>query len=289
MSQTALITGTSSGIGKATVERFAADGWNVVATMRDPAKAEGLNGRDNVLVARLDVQDRSSIDAAVKETVARFGGFDVLVNNAGYGQYGVSEAIPREKVAEQFEVNVFGPMDVTRAVLPVMRKTRRGVIINVSSGAGIYTLPMISLYSASKFALEGFSEALSYELLALGIVVKIVEPHGGVSATNFNERVAADLPADAALDDYRVFMQRSMEAFARMSAARLIDAKDVAQVVYEAATDGTTRLRYLVGNDTRGFVNTRAELPDQEYVEFMRKHFHEALEQPATSEAPEES
>ena len=204
----------------------------------------------------------------------------MLVNNAGYGQYGVFEASPREKVVEQFEVNVFGQMDVTRAVLPVMRRARRGVVVNMSSGAGIFTLPMISIYAASKFALEGWSEALSYELLALGIVVKIVEPHGGVTATEFNARSAADAAdaaADAALDDYRAFIDRSAEAFTRMSAARLIDADDVAQVVYEAATDGTDRLRYLVGNDTRGFIRARAALPDQEYVDFMRDHFREAL------------
>ena len=278
--RTVLVTGASSGIGKACARRFAAEGWNVVATMREPARGEELEGAGSVLVARLDVRDRASIVAAVAEAVASFGTIDVLVNNAGYGQYGVFEAIPREKVVEQFEVNVFGQMDVTRAVLPVMRRARRGVVVNMSSGAGIFTLPMISIYAASKFALEGWSEALSYELLALGIVVKIVEPHGGVTATEFNARSAADAAdaaADAALDDYRAFIDRSAEAFTRMSAARLIDADDVAQVVYEAATDGTDRLRYLVGNDTRGFIRARAALPDQEYVDFMRDHFREAL------------
>jgi NAD(P)-dependent dehydrogenase (short-subunit alcohol dehydrogenase family) len=186
MSKTILITGTSSGIGEACANLFVEKGWNVVATMRDPAKSGVFKNAQNVLVSRLDIQDIASIERAVSEGVSRFGSIDVLLNNAGYGQYGVFEAVPREKVLEQFEVNVFGPMNVIRAVLPVMRKARSGVIINMSSGAGIFTLPMISLYSASKFALEGFSEALSFELLALGIVVKIVEPHGGVSATKFN-------------------------------------------------------------------------------------------------------
>src|ERR1700680_1808212 len=112
--------------------------------------------------------------------VARFGRIDALVNNAGYGQYGIFEAIPREKILQQFDVNVFGVMDVIRAILPHFRANQAGSIVNVSSGAGLFTLPMISLYSASKFALEGFSEALAYELASQHIAVKIVEPHGGV-------------------------------------------------------------------------------------------------------------
>jgi NAD(P)-dependent dehydrogenase (short-subunit alcohol dehydrogenase family) len=147
----------------------------------------------------------------------------------------------------------------------------------MSSGAGIFTLPMISLYSASKFALEGFSEALSFELLPLGIVVKIVEPHGGVNAKGFAERASADNASAEAPPDYQPFVSRCAEAFARMSAARLIDSADVARVVHEAATDGTARLRYLVGNDTRGFIEARARLPDQEYVDFLRAHFRDAI------------
>jgi NAD(P)-dependent dehydrogenase (short-subunit alcohol dehydrogenase family) len=136
---------------------------------------------------------------------------------------------------------------------------------------------MISMYCASKFALEGFSEALSFELLPLGIVVKLVEPHGGVNATGFSERAAARNAANPALRDYQPFVERANAAFSRMTAARLIDAAAVAEVVYQAATDGSDRLRYLVGNDTRGFIKARAELPDQPYVDFLRGHFREAL------------
>ncbi|MCP5419006.1 MAG: SDR family oxidoreductase [Gammaproteobacteria bacterium] len=277
MNKTILITGASSGIGEACTCLFANSGWNVVATLRDPVNAPAFENVENVFVTRLDVQDIASIEQAIAAGVARFGGIDVLLNNAGFGQYGVFEAIPRAQVLEQFEVNVFGVMDVIRAVLPVMRKARSGVIINMSSGAGLFTLPMISLYCASKFALEGFSEALAFELLSLGIVVKIVEPHGGVTATRFSERAAAGNAVNPELTDYQPFIERSAEAFARMTAARLIDANDVAKVVYAAATDGTDRLRYLVGNDTRGFVKARAELPDQAYVDFLRGHFQDAL------------
>lgn len=279
MGKTILITGTSSGIGLACARLFLEKGWNVIATLRDPAQAPEFGDAGRLLVSRLDVRDIPGIERTVGEGLRRFGAIDVLLNNAGYGQYGVFEAVPREKILEQFEVNVFGPMNVIRAVLPAMRKARDGVIINMSSGAGIFTLPMISLYCASKFALEGFSEALSFELLSLGIVVKIVEPHGGVDATRFGERASASNAFSGELTDYRPFVERGAEAFARMSAARLIDAGDVARVVYEAATDGSRRLRYLVGNDTRGFIKARAELPDQDYVDFLRAHFRDAIGQ----------
>ena len=206
MTSTVLITGCSTGFGEATARLFASRGWNVVATMRRPEAGAGLAALgDNVLVARLDVQDPASIDAAVAQAIARFGRIDVLVNNAGFGLFGVFEAAPRDKIREQFDVNVFGVMDVTRALLPHFRANRAGTIINISSGAGIFTLPMISLYCASKFALEGFSEALSYELASLGIAVKIVEP-GGVTKTSFGERSAVEAGRSADLPDYRPFL-----------------------------------------------------------------------------------
>jgi NAD(P)-dependent dehydrogenase (short-subunit alcohol dehydrogenase family) len=273
MTQTVLITGASSGIGHATAQLFAQQGWNVVATMRDPAHGAPLTKLDRVFVTRLDVQHRETILAAVEAGIQRFGKIDALVNNAGYGQYGLFESVSREKVQEQFDVNVFGVMDVTRAILPQFRRHKRGVVINVSSGAGLFTLPMISLYCASKFALEGFSEALSYELASQNINVKLVVPHGGVNSTQFNERSAQSRDSVASIADYDEFVKSTNEAFAGMSAARTISSEDVAKVIFDAATDGTDRLRYLVGNDTRGFIKARRELDDQEYVNFMRGHF----------------
>ncbi len=273
MKKTVLITGSSSGVGKATAKLFSSKGWNVVATMRNPTAETDLNRIGDVLVTRLDVQDRDSIDQAIKAGIGMFGTIDALINNAGYGQYGLFEALPREKVQEQFDVNVFGVMDVTRAILPHFRRNKSGVIINISSGAGIFTLPMISLYCASKFALEGFSEALAYELASQNIVVKIVEPHGGVTSTSFNERSAQDHAKNASLTDYDDFVKRTNEAFTNMSAARTISSDDVAKVIFEAATDGTNRLRYLVGNDIRGFIKARRDLSDQDYIEFIRSKF----------------
>ncbi|TCR90937.1 SDR family oxidoreductase [Rhizobium sp. BK376] len=273
MRRTILITGASSGIGKASVKLFASRGWNVVATMRNPDREKELNGLDDVLVSRLDVQDRQSIAEAIEAGIDRFGRIDALVNNAGYGQNGIFEAVPREKVIEQFDVNVFGVMDVTRAILPHFRKNKAGMIINVSSGAGLFTLPMISLYCASKFALEGFTEALSYELLALNIGVKLVIPHGGVSETSFVERATQGGTDNVTPPDYHAFLQSSQQAFAGMAAARTMNSVDVAAVVHEAATDGTDRLRYLVGDDARGFIKARREMTDQGYIDFMRAHF----------------
>ena len=268
--QTILITGASSGIGRASAELFAARGWNVIATMRNP---DASMAAGNVAVERLDVRDLESIDAAVAAGIERFGGIDVLLNNAGYGQNGLFEATPRERIQAQFDVNVFGVMDVTRAVLPHFRARQAGTIVNVGSGAGIFTLPMISLYCASKFALEGFSEALAYELASQGIAVKLVDPHGGVTDTRFGERAAEGWAGSNGLKDYEAFVARTTEAFGKLVAARSIAAGDVAEVIHGAATDGTDRLRYLVGDDARGFIQARRTLDDQAYVDFMRSKF----------------
>jgi NAD(P)-dependent dehydrogenase (short-subunit alcohol dehydrogenase family) len=203
--KTVLITGTSTGFGKASTRHFAAAGWNVVATQRSPQAETELVSLPSVLVTRLDVQDRGSIEQAIEAGIARFGKIDVLINNAGFGLFGVFESTPRAKLQEQFDVNVFGVMDVTRALLPHFRQQGAGVIINVSSGAGVFTLPLLSGYCASKFALEGFSEALSYELASQNIVVKIVEP-GGVISTNFGQRSGSEAGQTTPIADYEAFV-----------------------------------------------------------------------------------
>lgn len=273
MTKTMLCTGCSSGIGRATALLFARMGWNVVATSRRPEEVGELAALENVLVTRLDVQDAASIGAAIAAGIARFGGIDVLVNNAGYGQYGVFETVPREKVRAQFDVNLFGVMDVTRAILPHFRERGGGAILNVSSGVGHFTQPMISLYCASKFALEGFSEALSYELAALGIAVKIVVPHGGITATTFLDNAARANADDPAIPDYDAFVAGAREIFAGMAATRTTSSDDVARTLFEAATDGSDRLRYFVGSDPRGFLHAKQNLPDADYVAFLRAFF----------------
>jgi NAD(P)-dependent dehydrogenase (short-subunit alcohol dehydrogenase family) len=272
MAKTMLITGASSGIGKEAAKVFVAEGWNVVATMRSPEKEQDLVPSDNLMLTRLDLQNAASIQEAVGQTLKKFGRIDLLVNNAGYGQYGLLEEVTPEKSRQQFETNVFGVIELMRASLPTMRRQRSGMIINVSSGGGIYGVPAMSIYSASKFALEGFSEAVSYELASQNIIVKLIEPHGGVTATNFNARVAEDSGDVRAVADYDQFKADMREAYSRTAAASSISSRDVALEIYKAATDGSRRLRYFIGADSRGFLNAKQTLPHQEYIEFMRSY-----------------
>ena len=273
-SKTILITGASSGIGKSTAKLFAGEDWNVIATMRNPEK-DGAEFAEfpKAMVARLDVEDRDSIIDAIDAGIVRFGRIDVLVNNAGYGQYGLFEAIPREKVQQQLNVNILGVMDVTRTILPHFRTNKGGAIINVSSGAGLFGLPMATPYCASKFALEGFSESLSYELASQNIVVKLVIPHGGVTETSFIDRSTKEHAPDAGLKDYDAFAARTRKAFETMTAARSIGADEVARMIHTAATDGSRQLRYLVGDDSRGFVKARREMSEDDYIAYMREYF----------------
>lgn len=272
VNSTVLITGCSSGFGKATALHFAARGWNVVATMRSLASPTGFEHIENVLAARLDVQDTASIDTAIAAGIARFGRIDALVNNAGFGLFGVFEATPPAKVREQFDVNVFGLMDVTRAMLPHFRANGAGTILNVTSGGGVFALPMISLYCASKFAVEGFSEALSYELAAVGIKVKLIEP-GGVVTTNFGQRGAHESTALAALPDYDAFIATMQQTFAALRGERRATEDDVAAVIYAAANDGSDRLRYVATDDIKPLIAARREGSEERYMHMMRERF----------------
>lgn len=272
MKKTVLITGASSGFGKATVRLFARRGWNVIATMRQPEKEEELTGLKDVLVNHLDVQNDQSITASIHAGIARFGRIDALINNAGFGLFGLFETTPVEKIREQFDVNVFGVMNVTRAILPHFRANKSGLILNVSSGAGVFTLPMISLYCASKFALEGFSESLSYELASQNIIVKIIEP-GGVLSTNFGKRSGAEAAHNISLTDYDAFVSDTNAVFASLRAARLATEEDVAEVIFAAAGDGTNRLRYVATEDIKPLVKARRETSEDEYIALMRSRF----------------
>jgi NAD(P)-dependent dehydrogenase (short-subunit alcohol dehydrogenase family) len=184
--KTIVITGASSGIGKATARLFLSKGWNVVATMRNPAIERDLAEQARLKLLALDVQDPESPKAAVAEAIEAFGGIDVWLNNAGYRAFGPVEAGKREQVERQFDVNVFGLIGCVQAVAPHFRQRRAGVLINVSSIGGIMTLPGYSVYHSSKFAVEGLSEGLWYELGTLGIKVKVIEP--GAIKTDFGGR-----------------------------------------------------------------------------------------------------
>ncbi|HEX3342615.1 MAG TPA: SDR family NAD(P)-dependent oxidoreductase [Pseudolabrys sp.] len=206
-----------------------------------------------------------------RQVSGRFGAIDVLVNNAGFGLFGLFESASREKIQEQFDVNVFGVMDVTRAILPHFRKNKRGLVINVSSAGGIITLPLMSLYISTKFAIEGFSESLAYELSSQNIVVKLVEP-GGVS-TDFHKRSGEEYAQSVTVQGYEGFVAHTNKIFDQMRAAPLSTPEEIAEVIFEAATDGTSRLRYQIIKDIRPFVDAKREMSERDYEEFMRARF----------------
>ena len=271
MKKVIFITGASSGLGKATSLYFAQQGWNVIATMRDPHKETDLTNHSNIFVTKLDVSDYMSIQTAILQGIEKFGQIDVLINNAGYGQQGLFEAVSADKVREQFEVNVFGLMEVTRAMLPHFRSRKQGMIVNVTSGVGRVTVPLVSIYAASKFAVEGFSEALSYELESQNIKVKVIEP--GYVATKFYERAATDYAHDASLSDYNDFSKEMNTLFSAFGDQVTASPEEVAKSIYAAVNDGTYKLRYVVGPDLETLIELKNNKPDQEYVDTMRKQF----------------
>jgi len=269
MSKTILITGASSGIGKMTARYFQEKGWNVIATMRKPEQEEALTALENVLVTRLDVRDSDSIVAAVEAGIDRFGTIDVLLNNAGYGSYGVLEATPVEKIRRQFDVNVIGLLETTKAILPHLRKNGTGIVINIASMGGKVTFPLGTLYHGSKFAVEGLSEALHFELEAIGVRVKIVEP--GIIKTNFGGS-SFDFNNDESLAEYQPFVGQIMAAMGPMAASGS-DPIVVAETIYEAATDGTPQLRYIAGDDAKAIIAQRKDTEDATFLAEIKAQF----------------
>src|SRR4030095_7646719 len=183
MTSTVLITGCSSGFGMASARLFLARGWNVIATMRSPKPVQ-FDESDRLLVTALDVTDPNSVAKAVATGIARFGQIDVLVNNAGIGLFSAFEATDVDVIRQVFETHTFGGMSVSRAVVPHMRERGSGTIVNVTSSVGIAPMPLVAVYTASKYAIEGFSESLAYEFGTFGLRVKIVEP-GLAPSTSF--------------------------------------------------------------------------------------------------------
>ncbi|MCT4602906.1 MAG: SDR family NAD(P)-dependent oxidoreductase, partial [Marinifilum sp.] len=161
MAKTVLITGCSSGFGKLAVRKFQQEGWNVIATMRTPEKETELISLDNVLVIRLDVTDNDSIKNAIEKGMLEFGSIDALVNNAAYGGHSLFEEFTDKSIRAMYDTNVFGLMNVTREVLPIMRQQKGGTILNITSIAGLLGSPTTSVYCSSKYAVEGLSEALA--------------------------------------------------------------------------------------------------------------------------------
>ncbi|TDX12838.1 SDR family oxidoreductase [Flavobacterium sp. S87F.05.LMB.W.Kidney.N] len=267
--KTILITGASSGIGKETAKLFQSKGWNVIATMRNPESGSELKQLDNVLVTKLDVLDLDSIHNAFMEAVQKFGSIDVLLNNAGYGAYGPLEAFSRDEVLRQFNTNVIGLLDVTKTVLPHFRKNKKGIIINISSIGGKMTFPMGSLYHGTKFAVEGISESLGFELAQFGGQVKIVEP--GMIATDFSGRSLV-FSNDENITEYQGLVGSLMAAMPTM-AENASPASVVAEVIFKAATDGTDQLRYTAGEDAKMLMANRQQYDDATFISGIKSQF----------------
>lgn len=267
--KTVLITGSSSGIGKASAKKFVSEGWNVIATMRSPEKEVELRNFDNILVTKLEVTNPSSIQTAIDDGVKRFGKIDALINNAGFGVFGAFETATEEQVQKLFNVNVFGYMNVIRAILPHFRQRGEGSLLNVSSQGGRITFPTCSLYHATKFAIEGFAESLSYELLPQNINVKIIEP--GATDTSFVG--SANMGENDSVITYARFDKTALETYAELNEKFQSSPREIAEIIFEAANDKSGKLRYRVGQDTELLLTVRNSSTDQEYVDYMRKRY----------------
>jgi NAD(P)-dependent dehydrogenase (short-subunit alcohol dehydrogenase family) len=245
MSKTIFITGSSTGLGRATALLFASRGWKVVATMRDPGKEKELGAVAGVTLLPLDVTKSEQIAEAARRTLA-LGPVDVLFNNAGYGLAGPFEGASDEQIVAEIHTNLLGVMRVTQAFLPAMRVRGSGSIITTTSIGGLVAFPFNSVYHATKWGLEGWSESLAFELSKFGIKVKTVAP-GGIR-TDFATRslVLTQHPA------YADFVSRTMKVFMDPARrARGSSAEQIAEVVYEAATDEKDRLTYVAGVDAK--------------------------------------
>lgn len=269
MNKTILITGCSTGIGRMTAKYFQEKGWNVAATVRsNPEQDTELNALENVLVVALDVTKEDAIKNAVAKTVGRFGKIDVLLNNAGYGSYGILEATPEKAIRMQFDVNVIGTLLVSKNVIPHMRKEGDGTIINISSMGGKISFPLGTLYHGSKFAVEGMSEALSFELEAIGVKVKMIEP--GMINTNFEETVMKNLNVDPDMTEYGAFLQK-VTAGMQQAGSNSSEPIIVAEKIYEAATDGKSQLRYIAGPDAEQIIAARKQMDDDSYMAMIKQ------------------
>ncbi|GAB4410222.1 MAG: oxidoreductase [Microscillaceae bacterium] len=271
MSKTILITGSSSGIGKASAQFFHQKGWKVLATMRKPENEKDLVEDERMKCLALDVEDPDSIRQAVEGGLQHYGRIDVLLNNAGYGAYGPLEAGSDAEIRRQYNVNFFGVIDCIKAVLPHFKAQKSGTILNVTSIGGLMTLPLFGVYNSSKFALEGLSEGLWYDLQPFGIKVKIVEP-GGIK-TDFGGR-SLNIFDLSGFPEYEAYSQKIVGKFRDPRHTKNFgSAEMVAAVIYKAATDDSNTLRYLAGKDAKQFWFARRWLGYKFQMKQVKKYF----------------
>lgn len=265
MQQTIFITGASTGLGKATARLFHARGWKVIATMRQPEKETELNQLDNVFLLPLDVTNKEQIASTVEQAIS-LGGVDVVFNNAGYGLMSPLEAMSDAQISRQINTNLLGVILVTQAFIPHFRERKGGVFISTTSIGGIWGFPLHSLYHATKFAVEGWSEGMSFELSLFNIGIKTVAP-GGIR-TEFLGRSLdkSSLPAYQALEDGMFSNIDTMMASAS-------SAEQIAEVVYEAATDGKDQIRYIAGADAKEMNAVHEQLGREGFRQAIKQQF----------------
>ena len=246
--KTIFITGTSAGLGKATALLFQANGWHVIATMRNPEKETELNRLKNVTLLPLDVTNPEQIKETVNNAIA-LGPVDVVFNNAGYGLVGALEACTDEQITNQIDTNLTGVIRVTQAFIPHFKFKKNGMFITTTSVFGLVSNPLSSVYNATKFALEGWSESISYELDQFNIKVKTVAP-GGIKSNYMNVMQLAQH------NDYDALLQKMTKVFAD-GLLTFTEPEIIAQQVYEAATDDKDKLTYTAGTDAEKLVALR--------------------------------
>lgn len=274
MHQVALITGCSSGIGYETALMLARNGFHTFATMRNTKKSDSLEEiikkeRLDLNIRELDVNDDTSIENTINCIKREANRIDVLINNAGYGLVGFFEDLTLDEIRNQFETNFFGVLNITKKIIPIMRLQKSGTIINVSSGAGQVGFPGISAYVSTKFAIEGFSESLMYELFPYGIKVVIVEP--GVMKTNFfrncivsEHSMKKSSPYSRSLDKF----QKNVELMQEHATSPI----DVAKVIIQVLGNNEPKQRYIVGNDVAMILEAKKNLSDLEFKKMMMQN-----------------
>jgi NAD(P)-dependent dehydrogenase (short-subunit alcohol dehydrogenase family) len=266
-----LITGCSSGIGRATARRLAAGGWTVYATARRPDSIADLQEAGCRTLA-LDVTDEASMSAAVAAVVDAEGAVGVLINNAGYSQSGAVESVPLDRVRAQFETNVFGLVRMCQLVLPAMRDRRWGKIVNIGSMGGRLTFPGGGLYHATKYAVEALSDALRFEVRGFGVDVILIEP--GLIVTNFGEVAAASVDADGPYAEFnRTVAERTAGAYKGPLAKLGAGPEKVAEVIAGALAASKPKARYPVTPSAHLMINQRRLTPDRVWDALMRTQF----------------
>jgi NAD(P)-dependent dehydrogenase (short-subunit alcohol dehydrogenase family) len=282
----AVVTGSSSGIGFETSILLARNGFYTYATMRNMSRSQPLLdiAKKESLpldIVPLDLNNDKSVIEAIDRIMQKFGRIDVVVNNAGYGLIGSLEDIPMEEIKTHFEINLFGALRIIQAVLPVMRRQRSGTIVNVSSMGGRIAFPLSSTYSGSKFALEGISESLSYEVEEFGIKIILIEP--GIVRTNFANNIKKIGKTLRPESPYSRLVEIREANRKSMVESRSITPDVVGKVILKAITSTNPDLRYVVGNDAAGLLESKQNMTDSEFRKFMTKNFFDTGSKPPVS------